>query len=160
MKKVLFLVLLFAVPIFAQRAINWGDGFKFYSTRYGTYNEKVRTEVTTLGAADTIYTKLLDMGGDALEGVYNVSFSSDSIDAPSSAVQVEVHFYKKDMSPNYRWSPWYPIFVNAKTDTLYDMYILRSDSTWHKPANGRQYRIYRTDVAADTLTPYLADYLR
>ena len=158
MKFVLFVLLIvLAVPLFGQ---SWGEGpFDFYIYRGGTYNERViGDEVTYISSSDTFYTDLLSIG--EVDGVYKIEFSSDSSDAASDSLYLDVAFYDTKRAASARWTPWNNIFGPIKTDTLYQLYIDPSDSTWWMPNMSRQYRLYRTDVSDDSLTAFLNDFIR
>jgi len=155
----LVLIVLLAVPAFAQ---SWGEGpFDFYNNtqRSGTYDERVvGSEVTYISSTDTFYTELMAIG--EVDGVYKVELSADSSDAPSDSLYLDVAFYDTKRANSARWTPWYNIFGPIHTDTLYQLYIDPNDSTWWVPNMSRQYRVYRRDVADDSLTLFLNDFIR
>ena len=155
-----FLVLLIAlltVPIYGQ---SWGEGpFDLYPARTGTYNQQVwGSAITYLDSTDTVYTKLLPIG--EIDGIYKIEFSSDSTDAAADSIYLDVIFYDGNRAASARWTPWYNIFGPIKSDTLYQLYIDPADSTWWMPNMSRQYRVYKTDTADDSLEAFLNDFIR
>jgi len=145
--------------VMAQNS-NWGTAFTFGKTLSSDGVKLIGSTATTLDSTDTLYTPRMDMGDEYLNGVYKVVFSGGSIlDSPTTAdsLFVDVRFYFKAQA---QYGNWINLWDKIKVDTLYQLNISQTDSSWWGPANGRQYRLYKTDVAVFSVgTLKLSDYM-
>lgn len=156
----------------------WGQ---YFQTRYdaagNTYDDEVILDLArdatyllanqdndTLYDADTLYTRVILTNGDAMEGIFHLAFSVDSVegitDAQADSLQLDVrkYFTRKNHTKKY-FSPWYNIGGFMKSDTLYEFGI--ADSSWWNACNGIEFRVINRGKDADTLnTPNLGPYIR
>lgn len=192
MKKLApILILLFmAVLIFSQIWVQyWGlDGNtkvywgQYFMTRYdsdgNTYIDSVnldygRTATYLLGQVltdtlldgDTLFTKVLLTNGDAMEGIFNLTFSVDTVagvsDGQADSIELWIRkYYTKEVHPKTYYSPWYQLGGGFLiSDTLYEWEI--ADSSWWKACNGIQFKTICADNTVDTLgSPNLGPYIR
>ena len=172
MKKVLLFVLLFAVCAFAQHdnAKYWGDvsprDIQWGNVFVNTDSLKLMVTADSMFDAkntDTLYTDMMLLPGDGLEGICVITFSIDSIDTPVDSVDLAVRFnFNKAVHGNRHWEEtWYNIGLDMEADSLYIWRNISSDSTWWGPASGWQFRAIRSDADDDSCkAPNLGLYVR
>lgn len=161
--------------------INWGEKIRLGSTFSTTdstrlFKFNVDDSLYTTGA-DTLYSDALPISGDFTEGLWNVVAYAEAIgDATTllDSIRIDVRF-----GEDFIWSDensgiqhkivwdnnasgatvWQDIMVIA-TNVKEELSISQSDSSWHRPAYMRQYRVITTDADVDTVRLWLTDYLR
>lgn len=165
MKKFLTaLLLLFLVgSVFGQYDMtNWGERILFGTQFEDTDSLRLRAfYVTDSLMADTLYSSAILISGSGHEGVYSVAAYFEEISGTSASIGVDMrtgHTFYERATERVTWNDtWNNIFTCAK-DSLYELYISPSDSTWFMPSTLIQYRLREAD--ADTVKHYFTDYLR
>ena len=158
MNKLIIILIFLTSIVLAQK--RWGQSVKWYDQTYGDDDNQVRIIATQIDSVDTVYSQILDASWEDDEGIWNIVFRADSVDASSDSVFLDVRRFRKAMPTGKKWSDWINLFPSVKTDTTYELIIAPNDCTWAKPCNAIQYRCIRQDVTNDTLIPYLGDYRR
>ena len=179
MNKVVLFLMIFITCALAQNdeAKFWGDQYTGTNIRWG--NKFVATDSirlmsgalsTTMNDADntdTLYTDMMPMPGDGLEGVVLISVSVDSVaetttsDQDSLKLYVRFYFNENIHTRQYWENTWYDLNEAMSDETLYLFRDIASDSTWWGPATGWQFKAVRGDADDDTCGAFnLGLYLR
>ena len=165
--KYLF-VLLLTAGLFAQteRSSNWGKAFTWGNTFTDAGSTKVSGAKTNIEGTDTLYTDALPIQENT-SGIYKIDGYWEYTDAASDSIELDVRIGTLMKRRTYstakivKWDSWESVWNLKSTNTLYSIYIARTDSSWWMPANFRQYRTYRLDTeTVDTCTVYVTDFLR
>ena len=86
MKRLILLLLLMAVTAFGQRGaqywgvdsdIEWNKSTRFNSDSVDFWGNKA-TQLDTVGTDSVFYSALIEINGDGMEGIFNLTFSVDS----------------------------------------------------------------------------------
>jgi len=136
-----------------QDSIRWGTAFRDTDSLrlVGTLPSYMCDSLSS----DTLFTDMMPLKSDGVEGILTMTFSIDSVDARADSVTLDVRFYfDKDTHPNQFWEPgWYNIWRNIKSDSLYVMRNIPADSAWWEgPSIGWQFRCIRGDAKDDSLS--------
>ena len=170
--KYIAIILLIAIPLMAQHdnAIYWGspqygDTIKWGNVFQATDSLKLIPSVVPpymYNSYDTLFTDMMPLQGDGIEGILTISFSIDSVDAVQDSIDLDLRFYyNKNLHTRNYWGVWRPVLVGGKSDTLYVYNSIPADSTWWGPAAGWQFRVKRRDAADDSLSqPHLVPFMR
>lgn len=155
-------LLVFAGTHYDGKKFEWGYEFR------NTDSTRLRTAAvtTTLYAADstgdTLFTPAIDMNPDEITGTWTIRAIIDSSQMASDSIDLAVRFGNRFDATRIAWGPWKNIWVDMRSDSLYEKYIAQKDSTWFLNATMRQYRLIKRDsmVEGDSAsTPYVTDFM-
>jgi hypothetical protein len=170
MKVLAFLLLFLVIPLMAQDAQYWGVN----QGRDITWNKSTRftsdstdffgstpTQLDTVGTDSVFYTDLIITNGDGYEGIFNFTFSVDSISGSDAVYDsVDVYLRRYFEGHTYPWeTTWHSIGTDLSCGVTYERQI--ADSTWWNPSNGFQLKMVIRDFNCDTVgVPSVGNYIR
>ena len=179
MRKAVLFLLIFATCALAQHdeAKFWGNSYTGTNIRWGNKfiaTDSLRlmpgnlsTTMCDIDNTDTLYTDMMPLPGDGLEGIINITVSFDSVaedntsDQDSLKLYVRFYFDKNIHDRHYWENTWYDLNTGMSDETLYIFRDIASDSTWWAPATGWQFKAVRGDADDDTCSaPKLGLYVR
>lgn len=178
MKKVFLFLMIFVVSALAQHdnAKFWGDNrddIRWGNVFIATDSLRLMPGALPTGGmndtdnTDTLWTDMMSLPGDGLEGLILISVSVDSVaervtsDQDSLKLYVRFYFNKAIHTRAYWESTWYDLNEGMADETLYLYRDIASDSSWWGPASGWQFKAVRGDADDDTCEVFnLGIYLR
>jgi len=163
MKKLIVLLLLFAVGVMAQNE-TWGRKIEFGNTFVTTDSLKL-FEVSKTDSLynDTLFTSAISLDGGFSEGMFGWAAYFEEVSGTSSSITLQARpgYLFMDISPTPSttvvWGDWESLQAGGAKSTLYTG--LETDSTWMK-SGGDVVQLRLLEADADTVLHNVALYMR